>query len=48
MTVRKFTYQGKRLRIAKAILPRNRAGRVVLPNFRTYPKATVVKIAWYW
>ena len=48
MTAQKFTYQGKRLRIAKAILQRNRVGKVVLPNFRTYPKATAVKIVWYW
>lgn len=48
MTAQKFTYQGKGLRIAKAILQRNRVGEVVLPNFRTYPKATVAKIVWYW
>ena len=43
----KFICKGRRPRMVKLILKKNKARRLTLSNFKTHYKSTIIKTVWY-
>lgn len=44
----KFLRKCKRTRISKIILKKNKAGCLILFNFKSFYKTTIINTVWYW
>ena len=47
--ISQFIWKHKKTQTAKVVLrKKNGAGRINLPDFRLYYKATIINTVWYW
>lgn len=44
----KWMWKSKGTKTVKIILRKNKVEELILPNFKSYYKATAIKTAWYW